>query len=88
MDGLKKLFPMSFKYTESGANLAKGIILYIFAGVLAALAITISTLITGWIPVLGGVIAWALGIVAGLVEIYVVAGIVIQVLVFTDVIKK
>ena len=88
MDGLKKLFPMSFKYTENGANLAKGIILYIFAGVLAALAITISTLITGWIPVLGGVIAWALGIVAGLVEIYVVAGIVIQVLVFTDVIKK
>ena len=87
MEALKKLFPMSFKYTKDGANLAKGIILYIVAAIVAGLLLTISTLVTVWIPVLGVVIAWLLGIVGSLVEIYVVAGIVIQVLVFVKVIK-
>lgn len=87
MDALKKFFPMSFKYTKSGTNLAKGIILYIFAAIVAGLLITIAGLLIGWLPVVGAIIGWLLRVLGSLVEIYVVAGIVIQILVFAKVLK-
>ena len=87
MDTLKKLFPLSFKYTKSVADLVIGIIIYIVIGIIASALITVASLITGWLPLVGGIIAWALGVVGGLCGLYVLAGIVIQILVFCKVIK-
>jgi hypothetical protein len=53
----------------------------------AGVLIFLSGLVTGWIPVLGKLVGWVLGIVGALVDVYVVAGIVIQILVFAKIIK-
>ena len=87
MSTLKKLFTLSWKYSNDTANLIIGIIIHLVAGVLVGALITLSTLITGWLPVVGPIIAWALGVVSSLVGIYLLAGIVIEILVFAKVIK-
>ena len=88
MDTLKKIFPLSFKRTDSVANLIIGILIYLVVGLVAGALIAISGLVTGWIPVIGALIGWVLGIVGTIVDIYVVAGIVIQILVFAKIIKE
>ncbi len=87
METLKKIFPLSFKRTDSVANLIIGILIYLVVGIVAGALIALSGLITGWIPVIGAIIGWALGIIGAVVDVYVVAGIVIQILVFAKVIK-
>ena len=87
METLKKFFPMSWKYTKDVPNLIRGIITYLVVGLIAGAILAISGLITGWIPLIGGIIGIVLGLVGGLVEIYVVAGIVIQILVYAKIIK-
>ena len=86
MDALKQLFPLSFKYTKDVPNLIIGILIQIVVGLLAGALIVLAGMVTGWIPGVGGLIGWALRIVGILVEVYVVAGIVIQVLAFCKVI--
>ncbi len=83
---LKKYFPYSYK-SKSLGGLIVSIITYLVIGLLAGLAIWLATLLTGWIPVIGGIIGWLLGIVASLVEVYNVVGIVLAVLVFLKVLK-
>ena len=79
MNLLKSFFPLSYKFSDTVANLVIGILIYLFAG-------AIICTILGWlslIPILG--IAFSLvGTVAG---IYCLAGIVIEVLLFADVLK-
>lgn len=87
MDQLKKLFPLSFKHTDTVKDLLIGIIVYICAGIIAGLAIWLGGFITGWIPVVGTIIGWVLRILGALVDIYVVSGIVIQILAYFKVIK-
>ena len=87
METLKKFFPLSWKYTKDVANLIIGIIIYLVVGLLAGVVIALSGLIVGWIPVVGGLVGVVLGLIGGLVDIYVLAGIVIQILVFAKVIK-
>ncbi len=87
MQALKKIFPLSWKYTKDVANLIIGIILYVVVGIVAGALIALSTLLIGWIPVVGWLVAWALGVVGSLIGVYVLAGIVIQILVFAKVIK-
>ena len=87
METLKQIFPLSFKRTDTVANLIIGILIYLVIGALAGALIALSTLLTGWIPVVGGIIGWALGIVSSLIGLYVLAGIIIQILVFCKVIK-
>ena len=87
MSTLKKLFPLSWKYSNDTANLIIGIIIHLVAGVLVGALITLATFISVWIPIVGLIIAWALGVVSSLVGIYFLAGIVIEILVFAKVIK-
>ena len=87
MDVLKKIFPLSFKRTDSIANLVIGILIYVVVGIVAGAIITLSTFITAWIPVIGLLIAWALGVIGSLIGLYVLAGIIIQILVFAKIIK-
>lgn len=79
MDLLKKIFPVSFKYADSIVSLIIGILIYLVGGAIAG------TLI-GW---LGGlpVIGFVFSIVGSVLGIYVVAGIVIQVLKFLKILK-
>jgi len=86
MEQLKKIFPFSFKRTDTVKDLIIGIVVYLCVGILAGLAIWLGGLVTGWIPVLGAVVGWVLKILGTLVDIYVVAGIIIKVLVYLKVI--
>ncbi len=79
MDTLKKLFPLSFNFAKDVANLIIGILIYIVVGAIGGVLIGV----VGAIPVIG-IFARILGI---LLDVYVIAGIVIQVLVFAKVLK-
>ena len=81
MDTLKSLFPLSFKYTKDVANLIIGILIYIVVGAIGGVLIGI----VGGLPI--AILGWAARIVGGLLDLYCVAGIVIQVLVFAKVLK-
>ena len=87
MDTLKKFFPISFSKADTPANLVIGILIYLVIGLVACVVIGLAGLLTGWIPVVGAILGWVLGLLGGLVELYVVAGIVIEVLVFAKVLK-
>ncbi len=86
MDMLKKIFPLSWKYTKDVANLIIGIIIQLVVGIIAGVVIGVAGLFTG-IPVLGFILALVLRIVGSLIDLYVLVGIVLQVLVFAKVIK-
>ncbi len=79
MDALKKIFPLSFKYTKDVASLIIGILIYIVVSVVGGILIGI----VGLIPVIG----WLVAAVGGLLGLYCFAGIVIQILVFCKVLK-
>ena len=87
METLKKIFPLSFKRTDTAGNLIVGILLYLVVGIVAGVVIAVAGLLTG-IPVLGALLAIVLRLIGGLVDLYVLAGIVIQILVFAKVIKE
>lgn len=79
MDLLKKLFPISFKYADTVANLIIGILIYVVGGAVAGAII-------GWlslIPIVGLIFS----LVGSLLGIYCLAGIVIEVLLFAKVLK-
>ena len=79
---LKKLFPYSYQ-----KSLLVSLIIYIVTAIVASLLIGFAGAITGWIPVVGTLVGWALRIVGIIVDIYVLAGIVISVLAFLKIVK-
>ncbi|MBR2354533.1 MAG: hypothetical protein IKA76_08540 [Clostridia bacterium] len=87
MDILKKLFPLSFKTMKEVKDLVIGIVVYLIVAILAGVAIFLATLITGWIPGVGALVGWVLGLAGGLIDLYALVGIILQILVYTKVIK-
>ena len=87
MDTLKKLFPLSFKYDDSVAHLIVGIIIYVLVGALAGLLIGLAHVLLGWIPLVGAIVALVARVLGALLEVYVVGGIVVQVLSFLKILK-
>ncbi len=87
METLKKIFPLSFKRTDTAGSLIVGILLYLVVGIVAGVVIGIAGLLTG-IPVVGFILALVLRLLGSIVDLYVLAGIVIQILVFAKVIKE
>lgn len=87
MDLLKTIFPISFKYKDSGKDLAIGIIIHIAVVILAGVLIWLATALTGWIPAVGALIGWILGIVSGLIGLYAVVGIILEILAFLEVLN-
>ena len=85
---MKKYFPLSFKYSKDITSMLIGIIVYLAIAALAGVAIWVASLLGGWIPLAGVVIAWLLQIVSILVEFYIFAGIIILILAFLKIIKK
>lgn len=87
MAALKNLFPLSWKYTKSVGNLIVGVIVHLVAEVVVGALIALASMLTGWIPVVGALIGWVLGIISSLLGIYIFVGIVLMILVFLKVIK-
>ena len=89
MELLKNIFPYSFKEMKTVSDLVIGIIVYAVVGIIAGAIIAISGALTNWIPMgIGAVTGAILSAVGSIAEVYVVAGIVIKVLVYTKVIKE
>lgn len=81
MDILKKIFPLSWKFTGSVANLIIGVLVHLVVGIVAGVAIGLVGIIP--LPLLGTI----LGLVGALVDLYVVGGIVIMFLAHFKVLK-
>lgn len=79
MNILKTLFPISFRFADSVANLIIGILIYLVGGAIAGAVIGFLSVI----PVIGLIFS----LVGSLLGIYSLAGIVIEVLVFVKVLK-
>ena len=79
MDFLKKIFPISFRFADSVVNLIIGILIYL---VLGAIGGVIIGFLAG-LPLIGIVFI----LVGSLLDIYGLAGIVIDVLVFVKILK-
>lgn len=87
MDILKKLFPFSFGKKADVAALIINIILHLVVGLIAAAIIGLASMVLSVIPVIGGILAWAIGVIAALVDLYVVIGIVLSVLDYCKILK-
>lgn len=79
MKNIKPFFPVSFM-AKNVRSLVIAILLYVAFGVLIGLACKVLSII----PLIGGLLAWILGIVGGL---YVLIGLVLAVLYFLDLLK-
>ncbi len=79
MKTIKQIFPLSFKYDKSIKDLIIGLIIYIVVGAIFGVVIGI----VASIPVVNLVC----GILGTLVEIYVLAGVVLQVLSYLKIVK-
>lgn len=85
MSSLKNLFPFSYKKTLGGFIVS--LIVYVLIAIVASLAIGFAGLIGGWIPVVGALLGIVLRIIGIIVDVYIVAGIIILILVFLNIIK-
>ena len=79
METLKKIFPLSFKYIGDIGKLIIGILVYLIVGALGGVLIGI----VGAIPIIG-ILAWILGTA---LDVYVVAGIIIEILAHCKIIE-
>lgn len=79
MKNLKPFFPVSFM-AKNSRSLIISVLLYLAFGVLIGLACKVLSII----PLIGGLIAWILGVVCGL---YVLVGLVLTVLFYLDLLK-
>ena len=86
MDLLKKFFPYSYGAKEV-KDLVIKIIVYVVAMVIGGAMLGLVNLVVGWLPLIGGIIGWVLGLVGSLVGIYCLAGIVLLVLDYFKILK-
>lgn len=80
MDLLKKIFPVSFNFTDSVVNLVTGIILYVVTGLVVSLVL-------GLIGKLLAFLGIILGLVGGIVDLYCTVGLVLLLLSYFKVLK-
>lgn len=83
MDILKKLFPFSFKSTETNSFVI-ALIIYVVIAVVGGIIIGVVGSILGSILSILGTLV---GLVGGIVDLYALIGIVLSILVFTKVLK-
>lgn len=88
MDMLKKFFPFAFKVAPKDVTaLVVSIIIHLVAGVVVTVVMGLLNTILGGIPVVGliiGIVGWVVGSV---IDLYCLAGIVLAILLFLDVLK-
>lgn len=79
MDIIKAYFPFSFD-TKDVQNMIMKIAVYLIIGIVVGLVCTV----IGFVPVIGGIVAWLIG---GIVGLYLLGGIALTVLDYYKVIK-
>ena len=88
MDMLKKFFPYAFKVSAKDVTaLVVSIIIHLVAGLVVSVVLGLLNTILGVIPLVGilvGIVCWAAG---SIIDLYCLAGIVLAVLLFLDVLK-
>ena len=88
MDMLKKFFPFAAKVgVKDTTNLVVSIIIHLVAGLVISLVLGLLNTVLGFIPVVNllmGIVAWGVGSV---IDLYCLAGIVLSILLFFDVLK-
>lgn len=88
MDKLKTIWFHSFKVEKKNiTSLVVNLIIWIIAAFVAGAVLWLASALTGWIPLIGGLIGLIVRIIGGAVELYSLIGIVLSVLVFADVLK-
>ena len=88
MDMLKKIWFYSFKVEKKNiSSLVVNIIVWVVAAFIAGIVLWLASALTGWIPLVGGLIGIIVGILGGAVELYSLIGIVLSILVFADILK-
>ncbi len=87
MDTLKKLFPLSFKGCAEVKDLVINIVIYVATMLVAGLVFFLVGSLLGWIPVVGLLIGIIMKIVGTVLEVYCIAGIVLLVLDYLEVLK-
>ena len=88
MDLIKNIWFFSFKVEKKNvSSLVVNLIVWVVAAVLAGLVLWLAAALTGWIPLIGGLIGGIVGFIGGVIEIYSVIGIVLSVLKFLDIVK-
>ena len=86
MDMLKKFFPFAFK-AEDVTKLIISIVIFFLIGAVGGAVIGLAASILAAIPLVGGLLAWAVGVIGSIVALYSLVGIVLSILVFVKVIK-
>lgn len=79
MDALKKYFPFSFAEKKDVVALVINVLIYLVVGALIGVVIKL----LAWVPILG----WIIGIAGGLVDLYIVIGVVLSFLDYFKVLK-
>ena len=83
---LKTLFPVSFGTKDVTALVIRTII-YILLAIVAGAIVALATMLVGWIPVVGAIIGWALGVIGSILGLYFLAAIVVLFLAHFNVVK-
>ena len=83
---LKSLFPVSFGTKDVTALVIRTIIYVLFA-IVAGAIVALATMLVGWIPVVGAIIGWVLGVIGSIIGLYFLAAIVVLFLAHFKVIK-
>lgn len=88
MDALKKIFPTAFGVKGSDtSSMIKALVVHIIMFVVASVAIWLVGFLTGWVPLLGSLVGLILKLIGILVDVYAVAGIVIAILCYLNILK-
>ena len=89
MDMLKKFFPFAFNVkAKDVTSMIVSIIIHLVAGLIASLALWLVGSIIGLVPVVGDIVGALLGIVGAVFDLYCLAGIVLAILLYFDMLKK
>lgn len=87
MDTLKKIFPLSWKFTKDVTNFVIGIIVHLLLGLIFSIVAGLASVLVGWIPVLGFIFVWLLGIVGSLIGLYSLIGLILLILAYCKLLK-
>ena len=77
MDMLKKIFPFAFKDTKTNNGLIMSIIYHVVAAFVVGILCSLVGWVVSFIPFLGALIGWILGIIGSCVGLYALIGIVL-----------
>ncbi len=84
---LKKFFPYSFKPLKKLADLIINALILALLGVVIGMVAGILVGVLSGIPLFGGILAWLLGIAAGLADLYLLIAILLLILNYLKVLK-